>query len=143
MLVGLQSLRYALSYNTPQKKDRQTAERTTEIKQDSFASSAAIFDGFYKDHYGIIHTPGGKALFTASNKIDITFEGVLLEEGEPIGRIDIFDAPMIPFTAEQRFSHDLNSFIVQNIIDLRSFEANIRFLSEYNEITGIIINTKS
>jgi hypothetical protein len=143
MLVGLQSLRYALNYDTHQKKERQVVEHPAELQKDSFTPAVAIFDGFYKDHYGVIHTPGGKALFTASNKIDVTFEGVILEEGEPIGKINMFDSPMIPFTAEQRFAIDFSSFIVQNIVDLRSFEANIRFLSKYDELTGVVINMKS
>jgi hypothetical protein len=142
MLVGLQSLRYALNYNNPQKKEKQPVEHPAEIQKDSFTPNA-VFDGFYKDHYGIIHTPSGKMLFTASNRIDVTFEGVILEEGEPIGRIDLFDSPVIPFTAEQRFSMDINSFVVQSIINLRSFEANIRFLSDYGELIGAVINMKS
>lgn len=94
---------------------------------------------FSKDYYGKISDPTGRSLFyDPTGNIDVAEDGTILEAGDPIGFISIYDAPA-PFYATENVI-DTRIYVselantesaVKRIADFKTFQSNLATVRGY------------
>ncbi len=105
---------------------------------------------FSRDYAGNITDPLGRVLFyNAPPNVNIGEDGTIYKDSDPIGRIQLYDGtgtPM-PQTAQHIMSGRLEmsnlpllNESINQIINLRAFEANAASFRAMNENLGTVIN---